>query len=56
MDVGIVEGGGCEKDEGEECHENEWVDAVHPTTRCDFCQGMVTWPVRVPRRAKVREG
>ena len=23
MDVGIVEGGGCEEDEGEECHEYE---------------------------------
>ena len=56
MDVGIVEGGGCEEYEGEECRENEWVDAVHPTTRCDFCQGTVTWPVHVPRRAKVREG
>ena len=38
MDVGIVEGGGCEEDEGEECHEYEWVDAVYPTTRCYFCQ------------------
>ena len=32
-------GGGCEEDEGEECHEYEWVDAVYPTTRCYFCQG-----------------
>ena len=39
MDVEIVEGGGGEEDEGEECHEYEWVDAVYPTTRCYFCQG-----------------
>ena len=39
MDVGIVEGVGGEEDEGEECHEYEWVDVVCPTTRCLFCQG-----------------
>ena len=52
--VGIVEGGGYEEDEGEECHEYEWVDAS--TRGATFVRGTVTWPVNAPRRAKVREG
>ena len=56
MDVGIVEGGGCEEDEGEECHEYEWVDAVYPTTRCYFCQGYGHMARECPAKSKGKGG
>ena len=56
MDVGIVEGGGCEEDEGEECHEYEWVYAVYPTTRCYFCQGYGHMARECPAKSKWKGG
>ena len=54
MDVGIVEGVGGE--EGEECYEYEWVDAVYPTTRCYFCQGCGHMARECPAKGKGKGG